>query len=355
MTIVSLPLCAGVGIAAIIFCCTGICPPLTHIVAAICGTILIVAAWACLAGSAAPRHPFAWTCIFFVIGLSCACTRFALCPPPRGDALSSQKEMMIDAIMDIPWDDSADNALSAALITGDKSGMEKEMVGDFRKAGAAHMLALSGMHLGIIYLIISKIMSLLGNSVTMRKVRNIAIIILTGIYTLACGAAASLVRAWLFIFLREGGLALGRRQKPQNIYCTALSLHLAMRPESITGIGFQLSYLAMAGIVFLWPHVRKWYDGDKDSIGGKIWDSATLAICCQAFTMPLTMYCFGTFPKYFLITNLAAAPLVTLVIISTLVAVVCSASGVDAQWVFKATEYCSKALRMIIGTISQMS
>lgn len=257
--------------------------------------------------------------------------------------------------MSIPWDNGADNALSAALFTGDRSTMEKDLVRDFRIAGAAHMLALSGMHLGIIYLIISRIMSLLGNSVPMRKIRNIVIIILTGTYTIACGAAPSLVRAWLFIFLREGGQAIGRKQKPQNIYCTALSLHLALRPESITSVGFQLSYLAMAGIVFLWPHMRAWYTGDPNGIGAKIWDSASLAICCQTMTTPLSLYCFGTFPKYFLITNLIAAPLLTMVIISTLIALVCSISGVDAQWIFAATEYCSKALRLVIGTISGMS
>jgi len=265
------------------------------------------------------RHQALWHGVFFLIGVllySLASINAVWVPSGTygGDGalehlLMGLREGISLRIGAIPFKDSENNALMEALLLGRKGGLSASTVSAFRSAGAAHLLALSGMHLGIIYAFAGKALQLLlGNSFVMRRVRHIAIILLCLWYTMLCGAGDSLLRAWLFILLRETGLLLDRPQPAGQIFCSALTLHLVLRPLAVESIGFQLSYLAMVGIVFVWPHVRDWLDS-------RIWQAASLSICCQLFTAPLTLLYFGTFPKYFLITNLLAAPLLSVVLV----------------------------------------
>lgn len=254
-------------------------------------------------------------------------------------------EKLHRTINSIPFEDCRDNSLLLALISGDRSKLDRNTVNDFRTAGAAHLLALSGMHLGVLYILISKLLSIAGSTVAKRKIRSLAIISTTGLYTLLCGAGASLVRAWLFIFLAESARLLHRPQPAGQIFCTALTLHLIFSPSSVTEPGFQLSYLAMIGIVFLWPHIRNW-------MKSRIWDGASLCISCQLFTGPLSYAYFGTFPKFFLLTNLIAAPLMTLVLVFGIAAIIFNGIGAECHWLFTVCELPLKCLRYLIGAIA---
>lgn len=258
----------------------------------------------------------------------------------------------------IPFSDSGCNALLSALLTGDRSSLDSGMKAAFRDAGAAHLLALSGMHLGIIYLILEKVMGIAGNTPRRKVARSIATICITGFYTLACGASPSLVRAWLFITITQAGRIFGRPQPLTHSYCLALTVQLIVAPESIHSTGFLLSYLAMAGITFIWPTVREWYayDGEKGGgIGKKIWDAASLTICCQLFTAPLSYWYFGTFPRLFLITNLLAAPLLSVVMTSGLSAALLWLAGIDLPWLYTLLEAPIRLFLWLIQTIAELS
>jgi len=269
--------------------------------------------------SPAVRSPLLWLGLFLILGLFCYSTRAIMLPTiPVGSYFIRLRDSLFDIIEALPFSDTENNALVKALILADRSGLSRSTTASFRTAGAAHLLALSGMHLGIIYLIVKKMLFFLGNTVQARQSRSALVIIITGLYTLLCGSGASLVRAWLFILLHEGGKMLGRSQRPQDVLCAALTIHLIIKPESIMSVGFQLSYLAMVGIVFIWPHVRTW-------MNGKIWAAVSLSLCCQLFTAPLTLYYFGTFPKYFLITNLFVAPLTGIIMGCSLIGIAISA------------------------------
>ena len=295
------------------------------------------------------RSPLVWCAVFFILGFFCSTTREAILPVVEQRAFFAGLYGKLSSLIDsLPFSNRENNALVKALILADRGSLSKETTMAFRNAGAAHLLALSGMHLGIIYLIIKKSLFFLGNSITARNARGAIVIVLTGLYTLLCGSGASLMRAWLFILIGEGGRLIGRSQPPQQVLCTALTVHLILRSENIMSIGFQLSYLAMVGIVFVWPHVRWW-------MKGKIWAGLSLSICCQLFTAPLTLICFGTFPKYFLITNLLAAPLMSIVMLCSIAAIAIYASApglMDAAWLCTSLEMPLTALRRLLGSIA---
>lgn len=317
-------------------------------------------------------------------------------------------------ISSIPFPHEGTAPLVNALLTGDRSSLDDSVMNSFRDSGASHILALSGLHLGIIYGILLKVTSIFGKHPTVKAVRSLIIISLCGIYTLATGASPSLVRAFLFILINETARLTHRSNNPLRVYCAALFIQTAIDPQVISSTGFQLSYLAMAGIFLLYPALKKWYpqeeasgdmliekgagltesDGlegvmiDKDAgltesdvlEGGmidkgccrarrcwtswmktivsaaprKIWDAAALTISCQVFTGPLAWWKFGTFPKYFLLTNLLSLPLTSAVMLLSVSTSVLFAIGICPDFLISLTDSSASLLLFIMKVISSM-
>lgn len=300
-------------------------------------------------------------------------------------------------ISSIPFPHEGTAPLVNALLTGDRSSLDDSVMNSFRDSGASHILALSGLHLGIIYGILLKVTSIFGKHPTVKAVRSLIIISLCGIYTLATGASPSLVRAFLFILVNETARLTHRSNNPLRVYCAALFIQTAINPQVISSTGFQLSYLAMAGIFLLYPALKKWYPQEEaagdmliekgagltesDGLEGmmidkgccrasrcwtswmktivsaaprKIWDAAALTISCQVFTGPLAWWKFGTFPKYFLLTNLLSLPLTSAVMLLSVSTSVLFAIGICPDFLISLTDSSASLLLFIMKVISSM-
>jgi len=125
-----------------------------------------------------------------------------------------------------PWKGEETAALLKAFLAGDKSSLSKDTVSLFRKAGGSHLLALSGLHLGIIYMIVQKVFSLAGASPSVKKIRYVLLLSAAGFFTIMTGASPSIVRAFLFIAVRETAAVLGRRATLARTLCLALLFQL---------------------------------------------------------------------------------------------------------------------------------
>lgn len=258
---------------------------------------------------------------------------------------------MLDSI---PFPSPRTSPLLKALLTGDKSGLDSHTVATFRDSGAAHILALSGLHLGFIYAILLKVTSLAGMSPRVRKIRSILIIAVSGFYTIATGASPSLVRAFLFIVINETARLLHRHVPPVHVLCIALMIQLALTPAVISSIGFQMSYLAMAGIFLIYPHLKAWYTGRESGIDlpRKIWNTAALTLSCQILTGPLAWLRFRTFPLYFLITNLFALPVTSLLMLLAICTTALTYIGLCPNLLVTATDFAASALLFIMEVIA---
>ena len=274
--------------------------------------------------------------------------------PMQGAALWLRR--LVDSI---PFPHEDTSALVKALTTGDRNSLDKGLVSTFRKAGAAHILALSGMHLGIVYGMLAWLLKPLGNSTLARKIRYALIISACALYSLATGAGPSIVRAFIFIFLWETARITGRKASPMKVWCGGLVIQLAVMPSVITSAGFQLSYLAMAGIFILFPALKEWYPSEGESrlsarlnLPRRIWEAAALAISCQVFTAPLSCALFCTFRKYFLLTNLLAMPLSGLLMGLSAVTMALSAAGICPHILILADDAVCQSLINVLEIIA---
>lgn len=337
--------------------------------------------------------------LFLAAGVFCAATSTltslgAVAGKPLFAGLAADFRSMISSI---PFPHEGTAPLVNALLTGDRSSLDSSVMNSFRDSGASHILALSGLHLGIIYGILLKVTSIFGKHPTVKAVRSLIIISLCGIYTLATGASPSLVRAFLFILINETARLTHRSNNPLRVYCAVLFIQTAINPQVISSTGFQLSYLAMAGIFLLYPALKKWYPQEEaagdmliengagltesDGLEGvtidkgccrarrcwtswmktivsaaprKIWDAAALTISCQVFTGPLAWWIFGTFPKYFLLTNLLSLPLTSAVMLLSVSTSVLFAIGICPDFLISLTDSSASLLLFIMKVISSM-
>jgi competence protein ComEC len=258
-------------------------------------------------------------------------------------------------IADIPFPSEGTAPLLTALLTGDRSELARETVSAFRESGASHILALSGLHLGIIYVLFDRLTRVAGQSLLARKLRFAAIVLGTGFFTLMTGASPSLVRAFLFILINEVLRLTGRPRKASRVLCLALLIQLVLNPSAIRSLGFQLSYLAMAGIFFLYPVLEAWYPSSPGwDPFRRIWKAAALSISCQILTGPLVWLRFHTFPRYFLLTNLLALPLTTLLMACAVGTVALSAAGICPALLIKATDTLCQTLQRVLEIIASM-
>ena len=319
------------------------------------------------------RRRFSDTCIWLLIAvLGVAAGAFTgshgslatlTSVPWRPDAAEAFGEAMRNAIDRIPFKETDTNALIKALLTGDRVNLPQEITETFRESGASHILALSGLHLGIIYGIVQHSLSAAGNSRTAIYIRASVTIVLCGFYTLATGAGPSIVRAFLFIFLNEVARATRRHHTTGSIWCSALIIQIVMSPSSVRSAGFQLSYAAMAGIAFIYPRLRDFWPSrhkDPTSIAARtdilrrIWESAALSVSCQITTGPLAYIYFRSLPKNFLLTNLLALPLTAALIPAALATTALHSSGICPQVAIRITEWLAQTLLYCLEIIAGM-
>lgn len=255
----------------------------------------------------------------------------------------------------VPFRKSITGALLKAFLQGSRRELPRETVAVFRKAGASHLLALSGLHMGIIYMIMDRITGLAGKSPGMKRVRYALVVGCSLFFTLMTGASPSIVRAFLFILVRETAKLLCRPQSLSRTLCTALLVQLALSPGSISSVGFQLSYLAIAGITLVFPVLDGWYPGyGKSDPLRYLWKTSALSISCQIFTAPLCYWLFGTFPVHFMLTNLIAIPLTTLFMAVGICTLVLWAAGICPAFLCEGCDAASSALVFSLEVVSSL-
>lgn len=213
------------------------------------------------------------------------------------------------------WEDrDAKRAIINAMTIGDKSALDARMKEEFSISGASHILALSGLHLSIIF-------GLLTMAVGRRLRRNTIVmtLVLTLIwaYVLMVGMPVSIIRAATMLTIYSIAAIANRNKMSLNALALTVIIILAANPLALWDVGFQLSVMAVAAIMVFNRHFLNLYH-PRTKVGTWIWSLITVSLSAQIGTAPLVALYFGRFSCYFLIVNIIVIPLTMLIIYGTL-------------------------------------
>ena len=224
----------------------------------------------------------------------------------------AQRAKLLDRLSESGVDGSV-YAVVAAMTLGDKSQLTKELRDTYAVSGASHILALSGLHLGIIYTLLSLLLS----RRRWQVISQVVIIVCIWLFVFLVGMSASVVRSAVMITV-YALLSLGHRDKMSvNTLAFAAIVMLLFNPKSLFDVGFQLSFMAVLAILLFYPLFESVWS-QQLLFGHRLfrWLWTTLAVSCaaQIGVAPLIAYYFGRFSCYFLLTNLVVVPAATLIL-----------------------------------------
>ncbi len=199
-------------------------------------------------------------------------------------------------------------AVLNALTLGDRTDIDRELNKAFTAAGVTHILSVSGLHVGIIFAILTLALSFLGRSRRGLLIKNTVIIISLWIYAAVSGFSPSVNRATVMFSFVLAGKMMQRDISIYNSLAASAFFICLFYPMDLFSIGFQLSYLALTSLVYFQPYIYKLlYVPNK--LLNYFWQLISVSVAAQIATLPLTLYVFHQFPNYFMVSNIWVIPL----------------------------------------------
>lgn len=207
--------------------------------------------------------------------------------------------------------DAFTTGLIQALVLGNRDDLDMDFYKDLRIAGGAHLVALSGLHIGIFTSILGFLLWPLRRLPKGSWIHFTAMAILLFTYVALTGASSSVVRAAVMFCFLAYSVLIQRRASALNTLLLSAFILLLFDPWHLFDAGFQLSYAAVTGILLTYrPGLRFWRP--RNVLTRWVWSLCVVSIGAQVFTAPLVIYYFGQLPGAFLLTNLLITPLITL-------------------------------------------
>ena len=204
-------------------------------------------------------------------------------------------------------------AVVAAMALGDRSALTKELKETYSKTGASHVLALSGLHLGIIYALLS--MLVVGRR--WQMITQVATVLSIWAFVFLTGMSASVVRSAVMLTV-YALLALGHRQKMSvNTLAFTAIVMLLVTPKALFDVGFQMSFMAVFSILLFVPLFYRPFSAKylmTHRAVSWLWGIVAVSVAAQIGVAPLIAYYFGRFSCYFLLTNFIVIPAATLIL-----------------------------------------
>lgn len=235
-------------------------------------------------------------------------------PPHLLMAYSIQARMWAESVLKKYLQGEREQATASALVLGISDGLDNELIGAYAATGSLHVLSVSGLHVGIIYWLILLFLRPLQKTTSGKwALAFISIGVLWG-YAFITGLSPSVLRAvTMFSFVALAGPWTKRTNIYNTLAASAFCL-LLYEPYLIMSVGFQLSYLAVMGIVYLQPLFSRLWE-PRQWLWDNIWQITCVSIAAQLATFALGILYFHQFPVYFLFSNLFVIPLSFVVLV----------------------------------------
>ena len=208
--------------------------------------------------------------------------------------------------------------VAAAILLGYDDNLADDVRKNYVAAGSMHILCVSGMHVGIIYLLASFLLGFLNRKKWQKALKQVLLLALIWFYALIAGLSPSILRASLMISFVIIGEMIHRKGFIINSIAASAFILLCVNPNNLFEIGFLLSYAAVIGIVVLQRPIYSWFV-IKNKLLDKVWQITAVALSAQIATIPFTLFYFNQFTTYFWLSNLFMTPISFIVVISGMV------------------------------------
>jgi len=211
-----------------------------------------------------------------------------------------------------------EKGLAEALLIGYKDDLDKNLVQAYSNTGVVHIIAISGLHLGLIYWLLLLLTKPLKRNTKLVWLRLLLIIASLWLFSLLAGAQPSVLRsAIMFSIIAFGEVMLRRSNIFNTLACSAMVL-LCINPFWLWDVGFQLSYTAVLSIVLFFQPVYNWFHL-QNPVTDFLWKLTAVTIAAQILTLPISIYHFHQMPLLFLLTNFVAVPLSSIILIGEII------------------------------------
>ncbi len=210
-----------------------------------------------------------------------------------------------------------ESGLAEALLIGYKDDLDKNLVQSYSNTGVVHVIAISGLHVGLIYWLLAVMVKPLTKRKSLRFLKPLLTITGLWLFTFLAGGSPSVVRSAVMFTFIVVGQNFSRKISIYNSLAASAFLLLCYHPFWLWDVGFQLSYAAVLSIViFMKPIYNLWFVENKLLDG--VWKLNAVTLSAQILTIPMCLYYFHQFPNFFLITNLVAVPLSSVILLGEL-------------------------------------
>ncbi len=233
-------------------------------------------------------------------------------------------------------------AVLAALTLGYKDEIPDDLYLSYSNSGALHILSVSGLHVGVLFLILSLCLSFLNKTAKTRFLKSLLIIILLWGFAFITGLSASVMRASLMFSVLSLGNVFSYKSNVYNAIFFSAFVLLLINPSALFDVSFLLSYSAVLSIVYFQPRFKRLLFFENNLLNWS-WDLFCVSIAAQIGTFPIGLYFFHKFSNHFLLTNFLAIPLATGIIYLAVLLLVFSALPQIASWIALLLQYLLKA------------
>jgi competence protein ComEC len=223
----------------------------------------------------------------------------------------------LSAVFDIQNFDAKTHAVLNALLFGQRILLDPETIAAYSNAGVIHILAISGLHVGIFFLILNFLLQPLNRHRKGKLIKLLLILAFLWSFALISGLSASVTRAVIMFSILSIGKHYNQQNNTLNTVAFSALLLLCYNPNYIFDVGFQLSYAAVISIVLLNPFFKYFYF-TKNKIVKYSLDIILVSLAAQIGILPLSIYYFNQFPVLFLVANIVVIPLTTIILFTGL-------------------------------------
>jgi competence protein ComEC len=238
-------------------------------------------------------------------------------------------------------------AIAEALLIGFRDDLDRDTVQAYSNTGIVHIIAISGMHLAMIYGLLLALFSFLPQHKITVLLKTICILLVLWLFTLVAGAAPSILRSAIMFSCIAIGNSFNKKASIYHTLGLSAIIILIIQPFSLWDVGFQLSYAAVISIV-VFDNFFKRAIYIQQPILKKIWHLCAITMAAQIFTLPLVLYHFHQFPVLFLFTNLIAVPLSGVVLYACIALLLVSGIPIVAIYLGKSIQVALYGLNQLI-------